>query len=371
MKITHFLCATVLLIFTFLVLYGCGSGTEGGTPEFRLESITDASGNSVTDDATGINPRSFTLLFSQDIDSTICSADDVTASCRYGENDPLTPSFSVAVSESNSKACIVTVDEPWKYALMTCTVTYSSEVSSNISPKATISESLRFTNGCAINDDFNADSRSCWDVAANSTPSDDIDILITDGIVEIDTANSDLILSSNPGAKEDLEAYGLEKAVSNVPSEIEILININVGESSTFNDEEGCGLIFSNSIDAGDTTQTVFLVGMSRLGEITKACSIAFIDSGAFSAVAEDCSSYDEVYVKLTADSDSLTAEWSSDGVNYNEFDGIPEEFPDNLNDLLAIMGDTLYIGMTMRGFGASLVINSAQYSGFEVSGQY
>jgi hypothetical protein len=351
-----------------------GGGGGGGASGLTLDSVTDGSGAEVTDGSTGVNPTFFDLVFSADVDDTICLADDVTVSCVFEENTALTPTFTVAVSGTNSKACLVTVTDAWKYALMTCTVTYNSTVSAAISPKATIDESISFTNGCALNDDYNADSRSCYEIAADSnidgTTVSTWGEIIDSNILAFDPANSTLNYS-NTGSLPLSVVIG--KAISSVDSDFELMIHVK--DASGFSGNDGVGFNLSNN-SVNPAELRLIGIGVSSFGTDDISCYVAYIGDAGFKNTSVDCAAQkDDVSVRLIATATSISFQYW-DGSEFVDFPA-GEGLPTTGAELLTVLGypdTTIYLGPSFVESGdapSSAKIDSIEVSGFTVADQY
>lgn len=155
----------VLLVAVFAA--GCGSGGgASGTP--ALVTVIDANNNNLITTTTGIFPTAFVASFDHEMSLTSAQvAGAITLTCGTLP----TAGLSVAQGGSNNDL-VITITDPWKYALMNCTLTFTTAITSLGGQPMAANASYVFTNACAVSDDFNAqtvqDGGGCWNVYANS-----------------------------------------------------------------------------------------------------------------------------------------------------------------------------------------------------------
>lgn len=366
-----FSLSTVIFLLVIITLgANCGGG---GSSDLSLIIITDGSSTEVTNNSTGVNPTFFNLIFSADVNETICSANDVKVSCVYGENPALTPEFTVAVSEGNSKACLVTLTDAWRYALMTCTMTYNSVANTAISPKSVINESVSFTNGCALNDDYNADSKSCYEIGAgasfNGVPLNSWNDILGNNILAFDPANSTLNYSISAGWL----ILSIAKAVTSIDADFELMIHIKdaLGFGSNLAEGVRFGLSGTNNFNA-----PYIVVGVGQSGADEISCFVGYDGGGGFKSTSVDCSAQkNDLYVRLIATSASLSFQYWN-GSAFVEFPagaGLPSTGAELLS-ALGYPGSTVYIGPSFLEAGdaaSSAKIDSIEAVGITVSNQY
>ena len=160
---------TSFIIISLIALASCGSsGTTDSTSAPTITSLTDANSQTIeSTGSTGIWPSSFTATFSDTIDATSFTTDNITMTCDLPDGSTVDqPTILIGEDTCVMEACTFSIEDAWKYALLDCTLTFTTGISTSVSRgKSTAfeeNEIFTFTNACAVNDDFNADSESCW-----------------------------------------------------------------------------------------------------------------------------------------------------------------------------------------------------------------
>jgi hypothetical protein len=177
------------------------SGDVSGSAEVGINyvTLTDAAEISVEPtDSTGVYPNTFDVTFPVAMDDTsVTTAENITMSCSDDFDSPiftLNPTISVATSESAERTYTITVTDGWRYALMKCTVTFTTNITDSNANALPDAQAYKFTNACAVNDDFNAntisdDSSSCWQISTGGIYATWASM---NGVLTLNTANSTL-----------------------------------------------------------------------------------------------------------------------------------------------------------------------------------
>ncbi len=184
----------LVLAFLSLCFAACGNSTSTPATAFTVSTVTDGATNPIaTTDTTDVWPTLFTATFSESVDATTFNATNVTLTCELPEGNPTDqPELTIAESPCTESVCEFAVDDAWKYALLDCTLTFTNGVKSSGGTALSEDATYVFTNACAVSDDFNATSTSCWtNVYSGSTPEESSwDALIAAGTENFDEANS-------------------------------------------------------------------------------------------------------------------------------------------------------------------------------------
>ena len=127
---------TSYIVISLIALASCGSsGTTGDTSAPTISSLTDANSQTVeSTGSTGIWPSTFTVTFSDTIDATSFTSDNVTMNCTLPEGSEVDqPTITIGEDAYVLEACTFSVENAWKYALLDCTLTFSTGISTSIS----------------------------------------------------------------------------------------------------------------------------------------------------------------------------------------------------------------------------------------------
>ena len=334
---------SLTLILLIASMTACGGTTIAEDPEVTYPSIlsfVDANGTDLLTTNAGINPTELTITFADDVDmdSSTVTEDNITLECVIPDgNDLSQPTYEIAGS-GNEYTLSIPVNA-WKYALLDCTVTFSPDISStSISTgKATgLPEELSytFTNGCALSDDFNADSKSCWnnvdmsDIASVlvTTVWSDIDSLfgsggffsldVSYGIIDVSSATAATAFSVGAISKDIL----LDSNVFSIVTHFS-----NVAGCSDYSN--GCNSYVVLTNDINDTYNASPLPGTTKPTHIAVGiqgiyCVVQYMTTGVNSLAIKDCSTLnDDVYVRADIESGVVSFSYSEDGVTYFELD--------------------------------------------------
>jgi len=291
------------------ITYSDGSSFGGYMATFTTEGssnavvLSDADGHDLSSTTTGINPSILTVTFGRTISDTDAAADAISMSCG-----DMSPTLDVSCADTT---CSVSVEDAWRYAMMDCTLTVGTEA--GLSEAA----SYTFTNKCALSDDFNADTHTCWGA---STLAGDEEWTTWDELLNVftfDSSNSTLNFDVSGGAT-DSEG-GFMKSISIAPDVSELGIIVHIASVSGMDtegvDKPGDG-VAAIIFDSGFSTSLI--VGMFAQGS-GRVCSIIMGDGSGSSTLTADCSASGEYYVKFYISSDGTEEfQYSTDGINYS-----------------------------------------------------
>ena len=290
-------------------------------------SVKDASDNTIdSSGTTGVNFTSFEITFPAAMNQdSVTTAGNITVTCEdiADENQP-----SVAVVLSSDDAddglvgneFTVTNSSPSRtvaeYQLLNCTLTLNTDITRSSGTALPEALTYQFTNGCAMSDYFNIDSRSCWTLSNPNIGGtvlsswDDISSVLN---INVEDETIDYSATSEEVVNY-LDITLRKESVSVSESGFEMVISLTT--NSSFGTAEYVSIVLSNP-----DTYNYAAVGISGLGNDVD-CFVRFSDHGdQFMATAShNCSLFNDIYVKLTATPDSWTMSYSSDGINYTEF---------------------------------------------------
>lgn len=165
------------------------SGTSSAAP--KVSVVKDAKNSTMASSGTtGIFPTTLNVTFSKALDdSSATTSGNMTLTCTDGNGTSLSPTISVAASTSTANTYVVTVTDPWRFALMNCILTVTTGVKNSNGTALASAATYSFTNACAINDDFMTNSQDCWSTDHDFLSTANWATLIADGILSFDTEN--------------------------------------------------------------------------------------------------------------------------------------------------------------------------------------
>ena len=367
MKRSTYLLAilSIFICATLICGAGCGEGS-GSSSTPRVSSVTDANGTalSTSETTTGIDPSSLTITFTTPMsDSAIVTSStnvsnkaagdtgNITLTC---DNETLIPDITIQGAGGDRDTYILTVTDSWRYALTTCTLTFTTRVVNFIGIALKSDVAFTFTNGCAVSDDFNADSSSCWTVVDYSGDPGfdsfaDWAALLdeTSGILDFNTSNSTLDYSTAARAKASATSFYKQVTIDAASADIVIHFDSasgftdNLGSLTT--SDLGMVVLSDNEVIPAATKTISFGMGILPPLGATQACSVLYTTNpGGGSTVqagaAAACPSGSEYSVRLTITNNVLGAEYAVDGGSFSTLPlvdvggGAPVAFPTNID---------------------------------------
>ena len=301
-----------------------------------VTSAIDADDNDLSTTTEGINPTSFDLTFSTEMDETSLTTEGgVTFECELPSGSSLAqPTVTVAASESAENAFTVTITDadgntPYRYQLLDCVLTVTTNVTNSSGTELSEATVYNFTNGCALADDFNADSQSCWGVYDTTSImqgvggySDWTGLLANTGVFAFDTAGSALDYSS-VNTSENITMGQTYKETEVDSSGFEIVAHFS--SASGFADSPdslNVGLHVDEGIPGapGQDAGRFITLGLGSDGSVI--CIATYGESGAQTSAAAfaDCSSFNNMYIKVTVSNSAMTVAYAGDDQVYTEF---------------------------------------------------
>jgi hypothetical protein len=314
MKILH-----MILIVLCIFLHGCleggqvtssdnqggGGGGSGPTNITGVSSvvISDASGSPISLDASNlvenVNPSSLTIEFSEDVtERTVTAEGNITITCNLpnGSDFPQ-PEITVEASEVTSNTYVISMTDAYKYQLLVCTLAFSTaiEKSDGDSLLSEVGE-YTFKVGCALSDDFNADtvsgSDACWktDYETNSFASWADAVLAN--FMELDTVDS--LLSFNLLSSVNT-FFSLYKEIT-IPDNDTWAIEIYFEDAPDFTKkEEVIVLVLGDLSLEGTDSQTYGLLRAE-----TNTCGAVSLNLGQQGFHAASCDEGGPFYIRLS-----------------------------------------------------------------------
>ena len=337
-RISYFLVVIITLSF----LGACGGSGGSGSSAPTVSSVKDGNAVAVeTTATTDVNPTTLDITFSKEMDDTsVTTADNVTLTCTLPEGSGVSqPTIVVAASTTTANTYTVTVTDAWKYALLSCVLTVTTNVTDAGGTALAAAATYTFTNSCAVGDDFNADSQSCWTALDTSGSEPAVtgwanwDSLLNTatGILDFDTTSS--ALNYNATAITGT-SYGLiYKEVTVDPSGFQMIIYIP-SFSGMLND---AGAIFDDELNielsaniSPEAPGKYIKLALVPTGTSTQ-CTAVYIDDGELppTAVATAaCPSGSAYYMKLLVEDSTITVQYKTDDTTYEDLTVALGAFP-------------------------------------------
>lgn len=339
-------------------------------------SVKDVNGEDLSTTTTGIVPTSFDIEFSDAMeDESVTTDGNITLTCG-----DLTPTISVAASESADNTYTVTVTDAWRYALMECTLTITTGVTSLDGGALAESEPYTFANTCAVSDDFNAQSisdeeTSCWDILFGGSWAD------MSGVMDLDTANS--VLSADFSSTEGITNPTFVKTVS---VESDFVLEIYFKSISGFVNPAGGGAempsmaLFTISSHSSNLFWDSYWVGIYAAGG-TQTCIIAAWDKleGGGQTVSVYTATCDQqntgYYIRLEKPGDTFTRQYKEEGGEYADLELHPLSSPWPSVVDLDLSGENRRLGLAFYSPSANggelAEVESVYVDGVSMEGQY
>ena len=328
------------------IKYANGTSFEGyqatftagsGSSSASITSAVDGSENDLSTTTEGINPTSFDLTFSTEMDETSLTTEgNVTFTCTLPSGSSKSqPTVSVAASESAENTYTVSVTDAYMYQLLSCVLTVTTNVTDSNGTALSEAIAYDFTNSCAVGDDFNADSQSCWSVVptiegeAAAWSTWDALLNTSTGILTFNASESALVYSSEGKETEGMAIVYKEATPSADGFSFTVkFMGLQSRGSADETDTAIFGLIKGNPLtieDPGkDATWIGVLASESEGGSLS--CTVMYNEGDESEAWADqDCDSYDTFYVRMRFDGSTFYAEYSTDGSNFSTIDGDTE----------------------------------------------
>jgi hypothetical protein len=344
---------TIILVF----ISGCGESSSTAGSGVSITSAVDADENDLSTTTEGINPTSFDITFSEAMNEASLTTDGgITFTCELPDGSSIAqPTVAIAVSEADDNTYMVTITDvdgntPYRYQLLNCTLTVTTNVTTAEGTALSEAVEYSFSNGCAVAEDFNADSQSCWtdvaswDAEAAAWPTWDALLNTSTGLLSFETASSTLLFSTEGRLADDgaviyKEATANEEGFSVTVKYVDLL---NHG-SAVETDNLIVGLIQEDPSTMEDPGKDGTWVGAMLIedgGSLT--CGIMFQGGGSRAMAFQECGGDDTFYVRMRFAGSVFHAEYSTDGSAFSTMNDMTEgTFPSDFsgyNYMLLIM---------------------------------
>lgn len=364
----------MLLAVLAFVVVGCGGSSSSTTTTApTISAFKDAQSATIAaTESAGVYPSQFSVTFDQAMDdASVTTAGNVTMTCGS-----LTPTFTVAALVGTAYTYGITVTDSWKYALLSCTITFTTNVKSSDGTALAAAAAYTFTNACAVNDDFNIQSMfnttgtNCWTYVG---PGSDTKMTEAEGSAAVtwDTTNSmlDINMTSSPTNKQLIE----EKIVR--ISEDGFSAEMTFSDVSGFNSESAStvGIVLTDSLSAA----TAYIITALEGSVDGATCSVMFIDtSSGFNMLARasaSCAAANTTYkLKLSVDASIVaTVQYK---VGDAEYQNIPLTVTSDYSAVAqAVIGTEKYAMFTLyhRDTNDIVSVDAVEFTGVTSSTQY
>lgn len=310
------------------------SVVDGNSTPATIAESSDASANE------GIYPTEYTVTFSEELADIDAAESAISLDC--GDLEP------VISTDCSDTICSVSVAEAWRYALLECDLVVGT--GTGLSEAKTYAH----TNGCAVNDDFNADSQGCWTVNYGPMAGtwDNWDDILAN-VLTFNTSSGTLDFDSTGQATESRVVL-----VKSVTGSSSVSIIFHFASVSGWGYDGG----------AEDHDEINLLLGTSSLqksiilkvigDESGQNCEIKYQNSseGIETGATTDCSAGGDHYIKLEGDSAAISAQHSTDGIHYSDMEN-DEEYDDPMPEGIDLTDmRVLFIGVSTDTVGADPV---------------
>lgn len=294
---------------------GCGDGISTYTTTSVV--LRDATDGEVESSGTVVNdPSSLTIIFEEAMDPDAATAEGNIALTCGGLSAAIAVSLAADDADNGitGDKYTIAVADAYKYQLMECTLYVSSALVGGDGLTYT------FATPCAVSDDFNADSQSCWtpegggfddistwnawpDILANSLAFDtDDSILDYDDLRNELAADRTFLFTKDVTVSEDGFVMTMHfKSVSGI-----------TGNNDWVRAFVGMPALISSVFD-------LYFIGVDASPVTGQGCSVISTAGHTITGQSWSSCTGGEAYVRLTYAADSVSAETSSDGTNWRD----------------------------------------------------
>jgi hypothetical protein len=370
-SVSLFTAISLLLSASWLGCGGTGGSGGGGETVPEADSITDASDKSL-DGATDVDPTQITLAFNEEMNTD--SLNNITITCGI-----LTPTFTIAAT-STVGTYTITITDAWRYALLECTLTIPTSVTSKATGLAN-PVTYTFTNKCAVSDDFNSQSisdeeTSCWVIQTTGGYTLTTWAEMSAAVFTQNSSNSTLDSDFTDNSPNSANIY---KEVTISDEGFEVVMHFK--SISNYLEGEGGTYILTNIVDTSNLDATdfyYFSFGITGGGNGKQYCTAmaANIDFSFISMYAEECNEGSTgYYLKLSASGDTILKQYKVEGGEYQDIatNNMGSSWPDWDGDF-KFTGADRTINITNAaavGSTANSQLDYIETTGFSVTDQY
>lgn len=316
-----FMAAVAAVVGTHII--GCGGLSDDSSSTTTL--IIDSADVPLSSGQTVEDPTSLTITFESSRDPDIVTAaGSVTLTCG-GLNATITVALAPDDADDGviGNKYTVTVSEPYKYQKMECTLTVGS-IATGSSPYT-----LRFNTSCAVSDDFNSDSSTCWEVYDTST---DFAIgwsgwsgILDSGILSFNTAGSTLDYDATVAGGAESYAIFHKRVTVTEPAEIAFKVNTisGVDDLSEGGSPDMVAVFLSENPGFGPSMGRVIILSVRQGvwdGEYATVGSSWYFDGQANTGISLGVFDVEsDFYVRLIIDDSAYTPQFSNAGETYQD----------------------------------------------------
>ncbi len=352
------------------ITYADGDSFDGAMYQFTTDAtdeivIRDTKGDAIEETGTtGVYPSTINVTFTEAMDDDSVTTDDnITLSCQSGSDTPLTPSISVAAAGATNTYTI-SVTDAYKYAKMACDLTLTNGVT-DLGGTAISETTYEFTNACALNDHFNADTQTCWgNIFTNSTW--DTWSELTSNLVTFNADQSSMDLS-----------YA---STSNVVVFKTVSVDTTYTITAYFDDVENLGNGDFVGVMLNGNTNISSLGKYVKLGVYKEnndlKCAVFYSSGTGEQSAIHSCSIYSDYYIKINGAASTFGMQYSGDGASWSDFsasDKTSGTFPSSASDFLNGLTSTYLSIIYTHSSGSTTTaeLDSVYVTGMSTTGQY
>lgn len=350
------------------------TGYIAATNAPTIVSITDAN-STVLDTAgsVGVYPTTFTIVFDSAMTSdasagSVNTAGNITLVCGA-----LTP--TIAVTGANTTFTVTVTDSSPLYALRNCNLTIRDTITSANDIALAANMVYPITTACAVNDTFDVDSQSCWDLVATSTFGDWATFLAS-GLVAFDTTNG--ILAYDDTAQTAASTETIRKTVASHSDEMDFVIHFKLAQGfNTGGSMNNIDEAVNASIGSTDGSSVMYF-GIANASMIIARCHVTYYYLGApIEAAYIGCNDTNEHYIRFGISSGAFVMQHSNDNVTYTDLVPAGAGFPSVADFLTRLDADgnngslNLHFNDTNNTPWHTAEIDDITATGITVTGQY
>jgi len=287
---------------------------------FGIAAVLDGRGAPIsTSGTTDVDFNSITILFTQEP----ASRGEGSLVLECAEDDLEETDYVVS---SSGSSFVLTNTDAYRYQLMNCTLVVTTQLADADGQTLAENATYSFTNGCAVDDEFNEDSRDCWEVASDGYWSSWAALLdSSSGILSFPTGGG-LAYDSDgqPAGESNSGIIGKQIVVDS--NGFVLTTHFDAISASSEYDVFLAGL--TSELSSAIQSTDLFVVGLGASQSIYRGCSVSVLIDGVESMATENCSSASEYYVRLTVTESQISAEYSTDGISYEAIDDDQVNWP-------------------------------------------
>ncbi|MBT3181575.1 MAG: hypothetical protein HN337_03585 [Deltaproteobacteria bacterium] len=301
---------------------------------FGVASVLDGAGVPIQlTGSTGVFPDELTINFTDELaeasDDTEVWGGKIGISCDVPGGSSLSSDPAYSGVGLSSSSILITVEETYRYQLMDCALSIASTLASVSGETLGSDIEYQFTTGCALNDDFNSDTQSCWEPDFNysnlswTTWPD-----ILSNALTFDSEDS----SVNYSLAELNKQFGFKKSVNVGNGDYSITVRLeNVANFTSSTGTYGPDSLLFGIVD--NDVATGYEIGFEGDGA-NRALRTARFSNGAIDeGVLAFCPPGTDYYFRLSNTNSTISAEYSLDNETWTEFSAGVMEYMDMIGE--------------------------------------